>query len=375
MAKTAILSTFPIPNKKVGSWVRRVEYYLQQHQHQVDFLICPKRDTESEKANIGVQQIDVNVKSNRLFEKLDDNYRHKEYGQAVTDLVNKHGSLVLLIMDNYKVLFAVQAALVRQKLRQKVRIIFNICGHSYFFDPKQGMQFYSSIDEMIFLTESAYRFELNRYHTIPCEVSVLPNPINPDRFSVPNQAEKTALRKKHQLKDETIFLWLSRDRPKKGLGVILKAWEQFYPTHQQCKLLVIGNKDNRTKQEGVIFKGLLPHDQLADYLKLSDFFLFSTLCYEGYPLSLLEALSCGLTPIASALGSVIEILGDGKYGHLIDFPHAPNHWAKSFQHVLEADNTEIQPWDNGQASFTIEHWSEQIDQYFSKWKRELVNGN
>ncbi|MBR5105890.1 MAG: glycosyltransferase [Alistipes sp.] len=51
------------------------------------------------------------------------------------------------------------------------------------------------------------------------------------------------------------------------------------------------------------------------YLKNADVFCMSSVI-EGMPISLIEALSCGLTPICTAVGGIVDIVEDGENGFL-----------------------------------------------------------
>ena len=51
------------------------------------------------------------------------------------------------------------------------------------------------------------------------------------------------------------------------------------------------------------------------YLHNADVFCMSSVI-EGMPISLIEALSCGLTPVCTAVGGIVDIVEDGKNGFL-----------------------------------------------------------
>lgn len=59
----------------------------------------------------------------------------------------------------------------------------------------------------------------------------------------------------------------------------------------------------------IILKPLLDRDEIATYLRTSHLFLFSSLS-EGMPVSVLEALACGLPVFTSNCGGVDEIIND-----------------------------------------------------------------
>jgi len=65
----------------------------------------------------------------------------------------------------------------------------------------------------------------------------------------------------------------------------------------------------------VKFLGGMPREKIFNVLKKSDVFVLTS-DYEGLPLSILEAMACGLPVIASDVGGISEIV-DSKVGYLI----------------------------------------------------------
>lgn len=66
------------------------------------------------------------------------------------------------------------------------------------------------------------------------------------------------------------------------------------------------------------FSGALQHSDVIDRMRSSDVLLLPS-TYEGLPVTLLEAMSCGLVPLVSRLnGSTDFIIRDGQNGFLID---------------------------------------------------------
>ncbi|WP_306533207.1 glycosyltransferase [Geobacter sp.] len=66
---------------------------------------------------------------------------------------------------------------------------------------------------------------------------------------------------------------------------------------------------------------------IPDILKSLDVFVLPSL-REGLPLVLLEAMASGLPVVASAVGGIPEVIGDGDFGLLVD-PHSPDHLAEA----------------------------------------------
>lgn len=70
-------------------------------------------------------------------------------------------------------------------------------------------------------------------------------------------------------------------------------------------------------EDQVHFRGLLPHEDLAELLRRSDVFVLPSL-QEGLPLSLLEAMATGLPVVATRVGGIPTVLRHGTDALLVD---------------------------------------------------------
>jgi len=170
------------------------------------------------------------------------------------------------------------------------------------------------------------------------------------------------------------FLWLSQDRPKKGLHIILRAWQQLAQKYDNIELLVIGTKD-KVHGKQIRWLGRIPNDQLPEYYQSVDFYLFPTLWHEGFGLSLAEAMKCGAICIASDIDPVSEVLGDGKYGRVVSFPHSPESWVKSIEEEMEKyikkNNSNPYAKNTPEKIYDLEEWCTNLERLMQKWERYL----
>lgn len=77
-------------------------------------------------------------------------------------------------------------------------------------------------------------------------------------------------------------------------------------------------------------KGLVPNDEIPDYLARSDLFLFASSC-ENLPITMLEAMASGIPICCSNRGPMPEVLGDA--GSYFD-PEVPASIAEAVQSML-----------------------------------------
>src|SRR4029450_13793800 len=73
----------------------------------------------------------------------------------------------------------------------------------------------------------------------------------------------------------------------------------------------------RAKGLPVIFTGSLPRPEVIACLKQCDIYIHSSLPGGGLSTSLLEAMACGLPPIATPYEGADEIVQDGVSGILV----------------------------------------------------------
>ena len=111
-------------------------------------------------------------------------------------------------------------------------------------------------------------------------------------------------------------VYAGRISPEKGVLDLMKAWRGI-----DFPLVVLGEgpqmeKVKKIAPRNVTFVGQKSRRETLDLVGNSAFFVFPSLWYEGFPLSLLEAMALGKAVIASDLGPRREIVDDGVTGFL-----------------------------------------------------------
>jgi GalNAc-alpha-(1->4)-GalNAc-alpha-(1->3)-diNAcBac-PP-undecaprenol alpha-1,4-N-acetyl-D-galactosaminyltransferase len=123
----------------------------------------------------------------------------------------------------------------------------------------------------------------------------------------------------------------------KGLDLLIRAFASVASTRPDLTLELIGEGPLTPSLKGlaeelgvgerVRFPGAAAPEEVADRLRASDVFVFSSLS-ENMPLAVLEALSCGLPVVATDVGGVPEAVGQ-------DGALAPPGDADGLAHALE----------------------------------------
>ena len=113
------------------------------------------------------------------------------------------------------------------------------------------------------------------------------------------------------------LLFLGRISPEKGLDTVLRA---LPPT---LELVVAGDGSQRASLEqqsrpGVKFLGEVRADDVPGLLRSARALLVPSRWYEGQPRAIVEAFASGVPVLASRIGGLPELVGDGINGRLVD---------------------------------------------------------
>lgn len=152
---------------------------------------------------------------------------------------------------------------------------------------------------------------------IDCEVSIIPNPINPDFIELPYNG----IRKKE-------IVSVGRLVPQKNFDLLIDGFFELSDNYlKDYNLVIYGEGNLREKLEKKIVKlGLenrvfLPGivDNVKDKIYDSSLFVLTSL-YEGMPNALMEAMALGLPVLSSdcPCGGPRELINNGVSGYLFE---------------------------------------------------------
>ena len=148
---------------------------------------------------------------------------------------------------------------------------------------------------------------------------VVPNWIDDKNYNV----------SKHKKKCENIIRvlymgWIQKD---KGVYDIFSAIEKLSVCNKQVEFIFLGDGPSRAYLMDIVkskefpfnfsFPGWVHGKEKLAYLANADIFILASHS-EGLPNSLMEAMLCGIASIATDVGSVSDLIIDGKTGILIE---------------------------------------------------------
>lgn len=371
--KTILLSSYPISEYVIGSWNVTFARFIKKCGY-VDLIICPEFN---EKAVDGVEYLFIRKGWFQTVRKKINASGSILVARQVAEYLLKQDPLekfILLIPDQWKVAIDLDAILRRKKMRNSVFMLFFLRGYSYNLSNEVANRFYSSCDEYIFLTYSSYQHEVLQYHSIPAECSVLYNAIDKELFHPVSLTYKMAIRKELGINDDQlVFLWISQDRPKKGLSIILRAFAELYQKYENIVLHIIGTQ-KEIVGPGIIWHPRRKNHELPAMYQSADFYLFSSLCHEGFPLTLGEALKCGCFALVSNITPLEEVIGFGKYAKLIDNPHVVESWIRGMEEAVGMyyKNEKINPYVSiPEQLYDLDDWCNKMCLLIDKWKKYM----
>jgi len=364
MIKTILISQFALPFDGIGSWTTMYNYYLEETDHKIDIILCPKpskkyKDVTYYLTGVSLaQKVSKRINRDRYFEIL----------KHLDNIINDDDKYIIQLIDNHGIVETLDEFLTKKGVKHNCFLQFFYHGFSPFYGNFASRSFFQSIDEHVNLTMDSYRDFKTYYSTLPCRFSVQHNGVDRKQFKPLSTQEKTEQKIKMNVANKTVFLWCSQDRPKKGLDFILDVWKRVFYENKQIELWVVGAERN-IEIEGVRFFGRIPNKDIALYFQTSDIYLYPSLWKEGFGLTLIEALACGNLCIASENGGIPEVLNYGEYGVLISRPNFIEDWAQA---ILQALNTvDTYKLNLPEGKYDLNTWSSAMNQKIENAKLSL----
>ena len=119
---------------------------------------------------------------------------------------------------------------------------------------------------------------------------------------------------------EDFFLYVGRLSEEKGIRTLLNA-----STIHGFQLVILGDGPLRTLVENaardnplIKYMGFQNRETITSYIKSCQCLILPSVCYEGFPMTVLEAMSTGTMILASRLGAIEEIIHDRINGVLFE---------------------------------------------------------
>lgn len=115
-----------------------------------------------------------------------------------------------------------------------------------------------------------------------------------------------------------VFIHVARCAPQKNQPRLFKAFDHLFADGVKFELICIGRgydsyAEHYRDHPQIHIVG--ERNNVEDYMNMADYFVLSS-DVEGLPLTLLEAMSMGITPISTPAGGVVDVIKGGVNGYM-----------------------------------------------------------
>ena len=167
------------------------------------------------------------------------------------------------------------------------------------------------VDHIIAVSKHA-RWELIKEWGIPLEkVTFIPNGVDVEAF-------------KPKGKKEPMILFVGKLTRRKGVEYLIRAYAEV--ASEDFRLIIVGDGEERSRlerlvrmfnlQRKVTFLGYVSKETLQALYTKARIFVLPSLA-EGFPLTLLEAMSCGCAVVATKVSGLLDVVNDDN-GFLVE---------------------------------------------------------
>ena len=224
---------------------------------------------------------------------------------SIFDFFNKKNVPVIMTLHNYRLIW--EKLGLFNKDREK---------YGYFKDSNIGSfiisKFINKRKDLLkyvskFITFTEFTKQEFSKHVIPDNKLVIkPNFLNStDKKILPISEKNNAI-------------FASRLSKEKGILSLIKAFEKI-----DINLDILGdgplsNEVKKKKINNIILHGNLPRTETNEFINKSKFIVVPSECYEGFPMTILEAFREGTLILASNIGSIKSIIKDRFNGILFE---------------------------------------------------------
>jgi glycogen synthase len=174
-------------------------------------------------------------------------------------------------------------------------------------------------------------------------IRIIPNPIDDELFCPPLETKR----------EPASLLFVGRLERRKGVETLIQALPFVRSRHLDARLRLVGKdhrsgpdgswmgehlrrrlRNERVPEEAVEYAGAVDRTRLPAIYGRAAICVVPSL-YENFPYTCLEAMACGCTVIASAVGGIPEIITHGVDGWLVS-PESPQALADAIDILLSS---------------------------------------
>jgi len=235
---------------------------------------------------------------------------------------------------------------LRKKTIQEFWGVLPIVTTFHHFDPFIDFTSFHQSDAVMTVSRQWYQY-LAEIGIPTTQQNLVPFGVDTNQFHPPEDETRSKVRETLHLPQDAFVLGFSSRRmsninDSKGVNCFLQALQKLHRRLPNLATLIIGPgwqtlaKDIR--QHGIPCSQApyeMTHERIAEYYQAMDFF-WVTSRVEGGPVTLLEAMACGLPCISTPVGAALDLIKDNQNGFIVSVDSPNQFVARSLQ--LEQDH-------------------------------------
>ena len=189
---------------------------------------------------------------------------------------------------------------------------------------------FEDFNEVLTVNQNTYEYYKNHYQELKTTFSFIPTWVDNNIF-YPSVLDKRVLKKQcrndeQYLSDKKWLLFVGRLQDQKAPLRIIDTFRNYHKRNSESHIFIIGEGNLRQKiidqingyglSKNVSLLGSMSQEQLIRYYQAADVFLLTS-NFEGMPISVLEALGCGLPVVTTDVGEVKRVVKNGYSGEIV----------------------------------------------------------
>ena len=236
-------------------------------------------------------------------------------------------------------------------------------------------RFANKCDAVIVPTDSTE--EYLRMIGVTAPTYVQPTGIEYDRFQHVEPAQVEKLKKRLKIKDETVFVSVSRLSNEKNIDFMIDALAELKKnTDKAFRLLIVGDGHQKQRLQAKIDElgltqtiqlvGSVAPENMANWYQLGDAFLFASQS-ETQGMVILEAMAAGLPVVAVRSSGIDDVVEDGFNGYKTPAKQAA--WLERVGRILNDESLRKQLSGNAESfakAYSVERFSQDVRHIYAE---------
>ena len=275
--------------------------------------------TSSLPTNVTIKYIDMNSKISLL-----SIYKFYKYFKSNKfDLINPHGTRSGLIARIAAIFSGTKIIWTMHVLTADFASRYHSIKKTTYLLVDKILNAYTN---KIITVANAMKIELIKSENInPNKIDVVYNGIDQKAITSKKNANSFDLINELEINNRIIIGTISILKEQKGIHILIQAFKKLIENFEEdtVHLIIVGDGPQKSKLQNMVAENYLKskitftgyQTDIYNYLKIMDVFVLPSF-YEGFPISLLEAMLLGKITIATAVNGVPELIEDKKSGFL-----------------------------------------------------------